>query len=187
MIGSLYLILFINTNLQQDSVRMCFHSRVVFSCGHHEWRDIISPCQVEREFDKGLRDEGCSEMWSHGFYTIRVTQQDCKGCAERYSKVSDKFTAIKERLQTLREDIERRSTPEDQARKEITRIVFDGLKEEEKTEAELEAQAPETKPNKLRKQPPFQVRKDLKQRAFILPLLYSMPHLLRQNSPRSKI
>lgn len=166
---------------------MCFHSRVVFSCGHHEWRGIISPCQVEREFDNGLRDEGCSEMWSHGYRTVRIDRQSCKPCNERHTKISDKFAAIKERLQILREDLERRTNAEAQPQqREITRIILDGLKGEEKTEPEVEAQESETKPNKLRKPVPFQVRQDLNHRPFILPLLSSMPYLLRQNSPRSK-
>ncbi|KAK5655428.1 hypothetical protein OQA88_5699 [Cercophora sp. LCS_1] len=127
-------------------------------------------------------------MWSHGFCTLRIDNQTCKPCVERYTKVSDKFTAIKQRLQALRKDLERRTHQDSNTQREITQVIVGGLREEEKpvVEADPDAQVDGAKkPNKLREKPHFQVREDLKHRPYILPLLPTMPYLLRQNTPRS--
>ncbi|KAK0730814.1 hypothetical protein B0H67DRAFT_445715, partial [Lasiosphaeris hirsuta] len=81
---------------------MCHHGRTLFSCGHSEWKGLNNMCHLEEAFERGERDEGCSEMWSHGFNTIRVDVL-CEPCTLAKEMIDHRFQAIKQRIKALRE------------------------------------------------------------------------------------
>ncbi|KAK0716989.1 hypothetical protein B0T26DRAFT_612917, partial [Lasiosphaeria miniovina] len=58
---------------------MCVHRRVIFTCGHYMWQDLLLPCPTERAFDRGERFEACDIMWSHPYSTVKV-ETGCRRC-----------------------------------------------------------------------------------------------------------
>ncbi|KAK0723984.1 hypothetical protein B0T21DRAFT_265576, partial [Apiosordaria backusii] len=80
---------------------MCFHKRLLFTCSHYAWLTTpqsVVPCEVERRF---IRGEGCNQIWSHGFYTIRVGK-DCVSCERKRRRRASKIGEVKEVIRSLR-------------------------------------------------------------------------------------
>lgn len=92
---------------------MCFHARLLYSgCNHSVFLEASRPCQVEKAFDCGEVDTGCSQMWSHGFNTVKV-DGNCTKCTATACKMSYKLSVVKEQLKFLSnqlQDISKRTS-----------------------------------------------------------------------------
>ncbi|KAK0668111.1 hypothetical protein QBC41DRAFT_226831 [Cercophora samala] len=92
---------------------MCFHKRLLFACSHYAWLmtpESIIPCGVERRFMRGAAIESdndrCGQMWSHGFYTIKVGD-DCRSCVDKKRRRESRIVEVKEVIRSLRVNLER--------------------------------------------------------------------------------
>ncbi|KAK0613034.1 hypothetical protein B0T17DRAFT_462184, partial [Bombardia bombarda] len=81
---------------------MCHHKRVVFACGHYKWLEASMKCNIEQDFDRGKTLQGCSVMWSHGRFTLRVNV-DCTKCHKKAALLNSKLATVKERINNLKE------------------------------------------------------------------------------------
>lgn len=81
---------------------MCFHYRLVFSCGHYVWLKLARPCNVEEAFIRGETSIGCSQMWSTGFCTRKTHTQKCETCSAKEAKTGAQIAEIRRRIAHLR-------------------------------------------------------------------------------------
>ncbi|KAK4674128.1 putative endonuclease lcl3 [Podospora pseudopauciseta] len=117
---------------------MCFHKRILFACSHYAWLttpEATIPCEVERRFLRGgmpesdndnehetmsetgggfdkqnlLPEEGCNQMWSHGFHTVKVGE-DCRSCVYKRRRKESMIGEVKEVIKSLRVNLERITT-----------------------------------------------------------------------------
>ncbi|KAK4181194.1 hypothetical protein QBC36DRAFT_175818 [Triangularia setosa] len=94
---------------------MCFHKRFLFACSHYAWLttpESVRPCEVERRFIRGatmIGCKGCTQMWSHGFYTIRVGG-DCQGCVSKRRRTESTIGEVREVIRALRTNLGRMTT-----------------------------------------------------------------------------
>jgi len=80
---------------------MCFHARLLYSgCNHSVFLEASRLCPTEKAFDRGEVDTGCSQMWSHGFNTVKV-DGNCAKCTATACKTNYKLSVIKEQLKFL--------------------------------------------------------------------------------------
>ncbi|KAK4451466.1 hypothetical protein QBC34DRAFT_401081 [Podospora aff. communis PSN243] len=87
---------------------MCYHWRVIFKgCGHHAWGGMAKACEVEKKFNNGETDEGCSEMWSRTVCTILV-KPECRDCVKKSAKIEKKLDAAKDIISKLRCNLAKR-------------------------------------------------------------------------------
>jgi hypothetical protein len=77
-------------------------------CNHSAWLGMAAPCALERAFDSGLVNVGCGFMWSHPLKTSRLGIM-CPACLEKKAKLESTVVKIKERLQSLNENMARRT------------------------------------------------------------------------------
>lgn len=77
-------------------------------CNHSAWLGMAAPCALERAFDSGLVNVGCGFMWSHPLKTNRLGIM-CPACLEKKAKMESTVVKIKERLQSLNENMARRT------------------------------------------------------------------------------
>ncbi|KAM7196087.1 hypothetical protein V8F33_006379, partial [Rhypophila sp. PSN 637] len=86
---------------------MCFHHRLVLSCGHYIWLPKVArACAAEEAFTRGETTIGCSKMWSTGFCTMKVSQK-CEDCSNKEAKSTAQIAEIKRRIGALKELVEK--------------------------------------------------------------------------------
>ncbi|KAK0656826.1 hypothetical protein B0T16DRAFT_46851 [Cercophora newfieldiana] len=83
---------------------MCFHRRTLYQCNHFTWGKIYKACEVEKKFNAGEANEGCSQMWSHIFCT-RAVEVDCEKCIKETKEIRNKISQAKDALRKLRETL----------------------------------------------------------------------------------
>ncbi|RDL38530.1 uncharacterized protein BP5553_02870 [Venustampulla echinocandica] len=79
---------------------MCYHKRMVFSCGHFSWGHEVRACNVEVAFRLGILREECDTMFSHPMHSLKLPKL-CQGCAGKKTKQDGTVSTVKERLQEL--------------------------------------------------------------------------------------
>lgn len=88
---------------------MCHHYRLVYGCNHHAWLAKARSCVIEKRFEAGLSDEGCSVMVSHPLKTTRICR-GCPDCEKKKASTDAKIEKIKSLLKTLQVGISRSKT-----------------------------------------------------------------------------
>ncbi|KAK3694749.1 hypothetical protein B0T22DRAFT_453331 [Podospora appendiculata] len=101
---------------------MCYYKKLVFGCGHSEFLECVKRCSVAEALERGDTTLGCTQLRSHGYMAVRV-ESDCKTCIERQATKAAHTTSIKDKIQTLRDELEKL--------KKISREFRESLSEEE--------------------------------------------------------
>jgi hypothetical protein len=86
---------------------MCIHKRVIFSsCFHYGWGPLARPCYIERAFQTGEINTGCTTMGSVVFHTVKV-EGACRRCDAKASRMADVFSRLHACLDNLRGDMDK--------------------------------------------------------------------------------
>lgn len=93
-------------NQENPSSTMCYHKRIVYTCGHFGWADEVRPCDAQKGFLNGSQKSECEVMYSHPLQTIRV-QANCKDCAAKQKKTDTTMSSVKDKLRALTESVAR--------------------------------------------------------------------------------
>jgi len=96
----------ISTIQLPNNFKMCWHSRVVYSCAHYGWSAKRADCTLQKNFDSGSSLVSCHIMNSHPIHSIRV-QIPCSDCQRKILNTRTTVTKAKDILVSLNSTIER--------------------------------------------------------------------------------
>jgi len=72
---------------------MCYHTRIIYVCGHTGWGGEVLACPKQKSFHDGTQPEVCDTMNAHPLHSLKV-RTTCKECAKVIGKMSKaKFMA----------------------------------------------------------------------------------------------
>jgi hypothetical protein len=72
---------------------MCYHTRIIYVCGHTGWGGEVLACLNQKSFNDGIQPEACDTMNAHPLHSLKV-RTTCKECAKVIGKMSKaKFMA----------------------------------------------------------------------------------------------
>jgi hypothetical protein len=83
---------------------MCYHKRIIYTCGHDGWGTEISACDHQRAFDEGSWPIACPDMFAHPLHSVKV-QRMCKDCNWKAARTADKLTQVKMAMRELNETV----------------------------------------------------------------------------------
>lgn len=87
---------------------MCYHRRLLYgACNHSAWLAKVHSCEIEKGFEAGFTDEGCSWMFAHPLKTMRLNRL-CPECDAKKTWSDTRLGKIKTLLKGLQEDMTRR-------------------------------------------------------------------------------
>jgi hypothetical protein len=72
---------------------MCYHTRIIYVCGHTGWGGEVLACPQQKSFSDGTQPAACDTMNAHPLHSLKV-RTTCKECAKVIGKMSKaKFMA----------------------------------------------------------------------------------------------
>lgn len=108
---------------------MCYHKRMLFSCGHFSWGHEVRACSVEKAFRLGILTEACDTMFSHPMHSLKFAEL-CQDCAGKKTKQDGTVSTVKERLQELHQVVGK-WTKKDEGREKSEKSYREKRKEDE--------------------------------------------------------
>jgi hypothetical protein len=80
-------------DIRLNKPTMCYHTRIIYVCGHTGWGGEVLACPNQKSFNDGIQPEACDTMNAHPLHSLKV-RTTCKECAKVIGKMSKaKFMA----------------------------------------------------------------------------------------------
>jgi hypothetical protein len=92
---------------------MCFHRRIIYTCGHDGWGTEVAACNHQQAFQEGSWLVACPDMFAHPLHSLKL-QTKCKKCCRNSAKAArtaDKLAQVKLAMAVLNETVQKLKTP----------------------------------------------------------------------------